>query len=244
MIDSLTAPVRSADQFMVALFAQFTGNGSSAPSNVRGRGVSVTRTAAGTYEVTFPATLTLAMMRGLQLALTQAAASKYELQATISGGKLVITAKSGGWVQEFTKTAADGAAGDATAETAIGYSAEAATLTSVRFVPAAALTANNTNYATLTVSKRSSSGGSKTTVAQVTTQITGSGNWTQWAAVDVPISAAAIAAGDSLTYEISKTAGGVAVPAGRLVLTAKGGAVDLASTETVLATAWVRDSSH
>lgn len=101
-IDCLTAPVRAGDDFMVGLLAQFTGNGSSAPSNVRGKSVTVERTGTGTYRITFPTTLTLANLRGVDLTILQAAGTNYTLTATITSGKLVITAKDPEDVTPFT----------------------------------------------------------------------------------------------------------------------------------------------
>lgn len=244
-IDSMLWPVKAADRALVALLAQFTGNGTGAPGSVRGRGVSVTRTGVGTYEVTFPTTLTKAQFRGLQLALLQAAGTKYELQAALTeGGGLALTVKSGGagFTAAHLKAAADSNAGDATAETPLGVAEEAATVTAVSYLPGDALTAHADNYATLLVSKRAAGGGSKTTVASVTTQIAGSGDWTAWAPVDIPVTSGALTAGQGLTFEIAKAGSGVVVPAGKLVVTAVPAAVDLASTETVIIGGLVQDA--
>ena len=117
--------------------------------------------------------------------------------------------------QSWIKSAADGAAGTATAETVIGQCGAATPLTAVRFVPAAALTADNANYATILIQKRTGAG-APSTVATVTTQITGSGNWTAFVPVNIPISAGLVLAGDVLTFTISKTGTGVVVLAGTL----------------------------
>lgn len=122
--------------------------------------------------------------------------------------------------QSFAK-AADGAAGTTTAETVIGYVHRACKLVAVRYVPAAGVTADATNNATITVSKRASGGGSKTTVATIVTDVAG-GNWTQWAAKAFSLTGTAadlqIAAGSGLTFEIAKGGTGVVIPAGVLEL--------------------------
>lgn len=117
-------------------------------------------------------------------------------------------------IVEAAKTAADGAAGTATAETVACGTRNGGRLLAVRFIPAAALTADNTNYATITVSRRNAAGGGKTTVASVTTQITGSGSWTAFVPVNVPVSNDALEPGGTLTYEIAKAGTGVVVPVG------------------------------
>jgi len=116
--------------------------------------------------------------------------------------------------------AADGAAGTTTAETVVGHVNWACKLIAARYVPAAALTADNTNNATITVSKRVSGGGSKTTIASITTNVA-SGSWVQWAPKDLVLGAAAdiqIAANSGITFEIAKGGTGVVVPAGTLEL--------------------------
>jgi len=117
--------------------------------------------------------------------------------------------------QSWQKAAADASAATATAETPVGRVGAAVTLGTIYYVPLAALTADNSNYATITVSKRTGAGGA-VTVASVTTQITGSGNWTAFVPVAIPISAGSLAAGDVLTVAITKTGSGVVVPAGVL----------------------------
>jgi hypothetical protein len=117
--------------------------------------------------------------------------------------------------------AAHGAAGTTTAETVIGHVNFACKIIAARYVPAAALTADNTNNATITVSKRVAGGGSKTTIASITTNVA-SGNWTQWAPKDLTLTAVAadlqIAANSGITFEIAKGGTGVVVPAGTLEL--------------------------
>jgi len=122
----------------------------------------------------------------------------------------------------FTKTADDGAAGTATAETPVGMVAPTAggDVKSLYYVPNNALTANDTTYATITVNKRTN-GGAPVVIGSVTTQTTaggGSGNWTAWVPVQIPIVAGStVAALDVLTYAITKASTGVVVRAGQLL---------------------------
>jgi hypothetical protein len=124
----------------------------------------------------------------------------------------------------------DGAAGTTTSETVVGYvrkapggNATPAKVLRVYYLPAASLTAHDTNYATITVSKYTAAGGSKTTVASATTAITGgTGNWTAFVPMEITLSATAanliLESGAILTYEVAKAASGVAIPAGKLVV--------------------------
>lgn len=116
--------------------------------------------------------------------------------------------------------AQDGAAGTTTAETAVAMSVQKGKLVKAYYVPAGAVTAHDTNYATITVSRYTAAGGSKTTVASITTKITGgSGNWTAFVPVEITLATdTALEAGACLTYEIAKAASGVQLPAGSLVL--------------------------
>lgn len=121
---------------------------------------------------------------------------------------------------EHLKTAADGAAGDATSEVPAGMARRASKVLAAYYVPAANLTAHDTNYATLVISKRAAGGGSKTTVASIATTTTGSGNWTAWVPVPLTLVSAetSVTALSQLSFEITKAASGVAVPIGKLVI--------------------------
>jgi hypothetical protein len=134
-------------------------------------------------------------------------------------GKLNAGRYDGSLTFEHLKTAADGAAGDATSEVPVGMAMRASKLFRAYFIPAANLTAHDTNFATLIVSKRAAGGGSKTTIASIATTTTGSGNFVAW--VPVPLTLIAdpsITALSQLSFEITKAASGVAVPIGKLVL--------------------------
>ena len=116
--------------------------------------------------------------------------------------------------------AQDAAAGTTTAEAAVAMTVQKGKLVKAYYVPAGAVTAHDTNYATITISRYTAAGGSKTTVASITTKITGgSGNWTAFVPVEITLATdTALEAGACLTYEIAKAASGVQLPAGSLVL--------------------------
>lgn len=90
------------------------------------------------------------------------------------------------------------------------------TITGVTIEPAATLTASDTNYATITASRRDAAGANRVTVASMTTQTAGSGgtgSWTLFGTVALgTLSNTSIAEGEKLPIEITKTGLGVAVP--------------------------------
>ena len=119
----------------------------------------------------------------------------------------------------FTKAAADGAAGTATAETLFARVPRAGRILAAYFCPSAALTASDTDYATLALAKRDGAGGGSSSVASKATTTAGSGNWTAFVPVSLgTISNGTLAAGNVLTLAISKAGNGVAVPSGTLVV--------------------------
>lgn len=125
-------------------------------------------------------------------------------------------------VFEWPKTAADGAAGTATAETAIGLigpGPQAIALGAVQIHPAAALTADATNNATITVNKRTAAApGTAVPIAIGVTAPSGAnstGSWTAWQAVPLTIQTGAgsfVSPGDAITITITKGGTGVVVP--------------------------------
>ena len=119
----------------------------------------------------------------------------------------------------FWKPAADGAASTATAETIFLAATRKFRVTSVKYLPSAALTADNTNNAVLTLRRRDADGTNAVSVATITTNIA-SGNWVQWVAKALVLSGTAanlvLAEGQCLTLEITKGGTGVVVPAGSL----------------------------
>lgn len=141
-------------------------------------------------------------------------------QQALTVAKLIARDFDGTVTFDHLKTAADGSASTTTAEVPIGMARRQSRVLAAYFIPAAALTADNTNYATLTISKRAAGGGSKTTVASVATQITGSGSWTAWVPVPLTIvtADATVTTLSQLSFEIAKPGTGVVVPIGKLVV--------------------------
>lgn len=112
---------------------------------------------------------------------------------------------------------ADSAAGDASAEHIFFSAQNPITITRVVFLPDAALTANDTNFATLIIARRDSAGINQATIVSIITNVAGTGNWTAFDAVDFgTLSATAVAANEVLTFEITKDASGVVVPSGTI----------------------------
>lgn len=133
-------------------------------------------------------------------------------------------------VARYPKPAADAAASTATAETAffamspatrtqVAFSPSLLVIEAVDFLPSAALTADATNNATLTVRRRNADGSGAATVASITTNIA-SGNWTAFVSKALTLGAAlTLEAQQILTLQITKAGSGVAVPAGVLRVT-------------------------
>ena len=123
-------------------------------------------------------------------------------------------------VYTFKKAAADGMASTATAETLLDECTirHPGKVVALRFTPAAALTADASNNAVITVQRRPASApGTPATVLAYTTNVAG-GNWTAWLAKDflgatTPID---VLKDDVLTVTIAKGGTGVVVPAGVL----------------------------
>ena len=90
------------------------------------------------------------------------------------------------------------------------------TITDVFLEPAAALAASDTNYATITISRRDAGAGNKVTVVSKSTQTAGSsgtGSWNAFGVVSLgSLSNATLTDGQKLTVEVTKTGLGVAVP--------------------------------
>ncbi|MGH2640968.1 MAG: hypothetical protein ACRDGO_04625 [Actinomycetota bacterium] len=104
----------------------------------------------------------------------------------------------------------------ATSERVVFIAPEDVTITGVTIEPAAALTASDTNYATITVSRRDATGGNRVTVASRSTQTAGSGgtgSWTLFGTVSMgTLSNTSVAEGEKLTIEVTKTGLGVSLP--------------------------------
>jgi len=117
---------------------------------------------------------------------------------------------------QWFKESADALATTTTAERVVFTAPENLTITEVFVEPAAALTASDTNYSTIVVSRRDAAGGNKVTVASKTTQTSGSGgsgSWTAFGTVSLgSLSNTSLAEGKKLTIEVTKTGLGVALP--------------------------------
>ena len=91
------------------------------------------------------------------------------------------------------------------------------TVGSVWFSPSAALTANNTNYATVTVSRRDGAGGGATVIASTDTRVA-AGDLVAFVNRALALGATALTPGQILTIKIIKTAAGVVFPSGTLTV--------------------------
>jgi hypothetical protein len=94
------------------------------------------------------------------------------------------------------------------------------TIVSAAYYPDNALTANNTNYATLLLGKADGAGGAVTAFDSFTTEITGSGDWVQgtpesWTIVE---STDTLTEGQALMFVETKAAAGVVLPAGTIIV--------------------------
>ncbi len=125
--------------------------------------------------------------------------------------------------QRWTKSAVDAAAATATPESIFFVARGKGTVTAIRFVPNALLTADNTNFATVTVRRRNADGSGAVTVASYVTNVAG-GSLVAFTPKALTLSGTAAnlayTAGQMLTVEITKAAAGVAVPQGVLVVDA------------------------
>ena len=117
---------------------------------------------------------------------------------------------------QWFKESVDGLGTTATSERVVFTAPENITITDVFLEPAAALTASDTAYATITISRRDATGGNRVTVASRTTQTSGSGgtgSWTAFSTVSLgTLSNTSVPEGRKLTIEITKNGLGVAVP--------------------------------
>lgn len=127
---------------------------------------------------------------------------------------------------QFFKPAADAAANTATAETPFAVLPAAKSIRGVSYIPAGALTADDTDFATIIVRAYTSAGVAIGIVAQLATLLA-TGDWVAKTPKTIPLhdGTNAIAldstkldvpAGGFLTLQITKGGSGVAVPAGVL----------------------------
>jgi hypothetical protein len=122
----------------------------------------------------------------------------------------------------YNKDAADGAASTATADTYMLKAGVKMQLIDAAIISAGTLTAHADNYATITVEKADGAAGAQTTMAEVTTEVTGSGDWAAATLVPITLSTTLanlqVAAGGVVNFKIAKAGTGVAVPISAIVL--------------------------
>lgn len=120
-------------------------------------------------------------------------------------------------VRNHVKTTADSMASDTTAEVIFAVAPCDGRITAAAYTPAAALTADNTNNATINVHNYNA--GTDKVAATITTNVA-SGNWTAYTPKALTVSGTeanvTVAKGDILTINIAKAGSGVVVPAGAL----------------------------
>lgn len=113
----------------------------------------------------------------------------------------------------YYKTAADSLAADTTS---LGFldAQQNYSIVAASYVPHYVLTAHASNFATIAIKVGAA------TLASVTTEITGSGDFVLNTPVDLTLASAVdIDEGDVVLFDIAKAASGVAVPAGILSVT-------------------------
>lgn len=122
-----------------------------------------------------------------------------------------------GPVATFAALNADNAAGDATAEHVIMEIENAGELKEFNIRPTAAMAADNTDYVTITIKKRSAAGGAGTTVATYDSRAANNGALVAFATMAFTLTATLtdrrLTAGDCLTCTIAKAGAGKVVPA-------------------------------
>lgn len=121
----------------------------------------------------------------------------------------------------YQKVAADGAGDTLTATTAATFfvARKACRIKASNILPAGALTAHGTTYATLTINKNDGAGGADTALASVTTELTGSGHWVAGQTVAMTLATSVeVAAGEVIGLQIAKASTGVAVPVSAIQL--------------------------
>lgn len=116
----------------------------------------------------------------------------------------------------YVKDAIDGAAATTTAEVTFFVADRSYRVTSVKFVPSTAVTAGATHFASILIDKRPAS--APGTPVNVATRSLAATNMVAFTEESATLTATAadllLVTGDALTFEITKTMNGLAVPAG------------------------------
>lgn len=119
--------------------------------------------------------------------------------------------------RQYVLDIANGTAGTAVTESVIDHLRRPGLVKSITLTAPIAVTADNTNNATITVAKRTGSGAAQT-IATIATSTTGTNNLVAFVPFTIPASAftaanTQLAAGDVLTVAIGKGGTGVALSA-------------------------------
>lgn len=120
----------------------------------------------------------------------------------------------------YIKTTDDASASATLSEETIGVTSAAATLTTVTFTPNSAITANDSNYATISIYKRNFDGTNQIKIAEVNTKTSGSGatgNISAFESFVISNISTSLGNGDVITWEINKVNSGVVIPSGILI---------------------------
>lgn len=101
-IPQLLFPVRSPDREAVPCFAAFRGNGANAPVEVRGRGVTVTRTGTGGYEIDFGHKVSIDNVIGITATHINVGGDNFRLKSGFTGGNVTVLS-----IEEISDAVAD-----------------------------------------------------------------------------------------------------------------------------------------
>jgi len=113
----------------------------------------------------------------------------------------------------------DAAASTTTAETTIYCVKAASTLSAIKLCADGAVTADDTDYLTITVKKADGAGGASSTVAEATSKITGGIAIAARTKVSLgSLTGPVLAAGSILTVTVAKAASGKALPTHAIIL--------------------------
>jgi hypothetical protein len=111
------------------------------------------------------------------------------------------------------KEAADAMAADATAERVAYTAKEHEVVSRIRIQPAAGLTANATDFASVIVTRRDANGANSAVVATLATTVLGTNSWVAFDdVVAASLANTSLTPGQKLTVQITKSGAGVVVP--------------------------------
>lgn len=238
----------------ILLVGSFAANGTSNPaaSSIEGRGVaSVARTSRGLWTVTLDDTYREVWAAGACLQHTDGTIQNnlqigaFSNLAGASAVSFTIRNAGGTKVLKCVKEADDAAAATATTEYPFHLTGvnDTGTVTAVQFTPDSAVTANATNYATISVARRAvadySTGIAVASRATDTVTTDDMVAFTPWA---LTLSGTAanleVADNDVFTVAIAKAASGVVIPAG-VVTVEISNTVDVAASANNRVHFWV-----